>query len=140
VDDDGDGLVDAADPGCDDPDDESERSPDLPCDNGLDDDDDGHVDLADPGCFDGSWPTESPACQDGIDNDGAIGTDYDGGESILGAGNGDPEGADPECVGRPWRTKETAGKCGLGVEPALILAGLPWLRGRRRGARSIREA
>jgi hypothetical protein len=73
-DNDGDGLVDAGDPGCTGPDDPSERDPGLACDDGLDNDGDGRSDVgADPGCDAASDPSElSPAlvCDDGVDNDG----------------------------------------------------------------------
>ena len=92
---------------------------------------------ADPGCGDANGTTEMPECQDGIDNDGQIGTDFDGGESVLGAGNGDPDGPDPHCVDKPWRDREAAYPrrsypCGLGIELALLLPLLIWLR-RTRG-------
>jgi hypothetical protein len=48
-----------------------------------------------------------PACSDGLDNDGAPGTDFDAGASILGAGSEDPAGPDPECDGFPLRTRES---------------------------------
>jgi len=77
-----------------------------------------------------------PQCRDGIDNDGQIGTDFDGGESVLGAGNGDPDGPDPQCVGKPWRDREAVypqrRRCGLGAELALLLPLLMWRYGRRR--------
>jgi hypothetical protein len=50
-DDDGDGLVDLADPGCSGSLDNDEyNAPPPACSNSKDDDGDGHVDLADPGC------------------------------------------------------------------------------------------
>ena len=144
LDNDGDGATDASggDPGCASANDASERSASLPCDDGLDNDGDALADFVpdgdgdgiadppgDPVCRTPSFLSESSMCQDGVDNDGAPGTDYDAGESILGAGNGDPEGADPECVGRPWRNWEAGGGgCGLGFELALLL---PLLRARR---------
>lgn len=76
VDDDGDGLVDGADPGCVDPDgdDESADPPRAQCRNGEDDDEDGLVDLADPGCASPRDDDESddpppPACSNGVDDD-----------------------------------------------------------------------
>jgi arylsulfatase A-like enzyme len=99
IDNDGDGLIDAAeDFGCTDSSDTSEWQTTLPCDNGIDDDGDGHADLADPVCQGVLSGSEEAECQDGVDNDGEPGTDFDGGESILGTGNGDPLGADPDCV------------------------------------------
>jgi arylsulfatase A-like enzyme len=49
-DDDGDQLVDLADPGCADPTDDSESAPTLQCDDDVDNDGDGLVDLDDPQC------------------------------------------------------------------------------------------
>lgn len=104
LDDDGDGLYDAADPGCAASTDTSERSATLPCDDGADNDD-----------------------------DGAPGTDFDAGVSTLGPGGADPNGPDPECLGKPWRNKEAPGSCGLGAELILLLAAGPrrWQRSRR---------
>ena len=77
IDNDGDGLVDLADPGCADASDDDESDdPNSPqCSDGIDNDGDGLVDLADPGCADASDDDESddpnsPQCSDGIDNDG----------------------------------------------------------------------
>jgi hypothetical protein len=51
VDDDGDGHVDGADPGCSGPLDDSEYNRQPPqCSNARDDDGDGKIDLRDPGC------------------------------------------------------------------------------------------
>ncbi len=136
LDNDADGLTDLADPGCDGPGDSSEQSAALVCDDGLDNDSDGMVDTSDPGCRDASYAQEDPECQDGLDNDGQIGTDFDGGESVLGVGNGDPNGADPQCT-VAWRNKEAqvnTGGCGLGPEVAALLLGFG-LVARRRGAR-----
>lgn len=124
IDDDGDGLVDAADPGCTDAADASEHDPALPCDDGIDDDGDGAPDFpADLGCRDAEWPLEDPQCSDGIENDADGWIDWDG------AGVGPP---DPQCVDKPWRNREkkNGGRCGLGFEVALVL---PWLL--RRAAR-----
>jgi len=126
IDDDGDGLVDAADPGCVDPSDPSEQSDALVCDNGLDDDFDGAIDTADLGCRDPGWMTESPACQNGLDDDKDGFVDWDGG------GVGDP---DPQCVNAPWRKTEAPSGCGLGPELLPALAALALARRRRRAAR-----
>ncbi|MEY4668207.1 MAG: hypothetical protein RL518_906 [Pseudomonadota bacterium] len=56
IDDDRDGLVDLADPGCSGPTDNNEGDGTSQCQNGTDDDGDGLVDLADPGC---SGPTDN---------------------------------------------------------------------------------
>jgi hypothetical protein len=139
VDNDGDGFADFAggDPGCYFAGDASERSPLLPCDDGIDNDGDGRIDFradasGDLGCAAPSGVREDPQCQDGIDNDGVVGTDFDGGESVLGAGSGDPDGADPQCSA-PSTGRESAGSsCGLGFElvPALLLMA-PLARRRR---------
>ncbi len=78
VDNDGDGLVDLADPGCENSadDDEYNVPPPVPeCADGVDNDSDGLVDLADPDCDDANDNSESSApvvyaCSDGLDNDG----------------------------------------------------------------------
>jgi hypothetical protein len=147
-DDDADGWADRPlDPGCAGSDDLSERSPLLVCDDGADNDGDGLADFhdadgdgisdppADPACRHPGFERENSRCQDGVNDDGAIGTDYDGGESILGAGNGDPDGPDPQCVGQPWvNTERAPSSCGLGPEPALLLGVLAAVgRRRRRG-------
>lgn len=106
------------------------------CDDGVDNDGDGAADYpADVGCANPESDVESPQCSDGIDNDGQPGTDFDGGEWVLGAGNGDPNGPDPQCVGKSWRNNEALYRssypCGLGAEVALLLAPLFWLWTRR---------
>jgi subtilisin family serine protease len=121
-DDDGDGLSDLEDPGCDDAEDSLEKASDLPCDDGVDNDGDGKVDFPeDPGCAVAGFPAEAPGCQDGIDNDGDGQTDYDGG--LAANGFADPGGPDPHCGGIPWRISEadSPGQCGLGAELALLL-------------------
>jgi len=150
IDDDGDGLVDLLDPGCLDENDAFERSADLPCDDGIDNDGDGGIDFdpvtyADPGdettlpagegdvgCGDPTWSTESPQCQDGIHNDGDGKIDYDGGLSVLGYAETEP---DPQCVGKPWKNQEAASSsyyCGLGAELVLLLPAILWMRRQRR--------
>jgi hypothetical protein len=79
VDDDGDGLVDMADPGCKNKGDNTETSPNLVCDDGLDNDGDTFVDFpVDSGC---SSPTDTSElgateCDDGVDNDGDTFVDF----------------------------------------------------------------
>jgi hypothetical protein len=78
-DDDGDGLIDLADPDCESVADnlEFDVDPDPACDNGFDDDGDVLVDSADPGCTaaadnneaDGE-PDPTPECDNGFDDDG----------------------------------------------------------------------
>jgi streptogramin lyase len=80
-DNDGDGLVDhPLDPGCDDSQDDSERSPFLLCDDGVDNDGDGLADYpSDPGCdlvTDASERSEALVCDDGTDNDGDLANDF----------------------------------------------------------------
>jgi subtilisin family serine protease len=130
LDDDGDGLTDLEDLGCEGTEDSSEKSPDLACDDGVDNDGDGFVDFPeDPGCFGPGAGREDPPCQDGDDNDGDGGTDFDGGASVNG---GVPTAsADANCAG-PWSFEASPG-CGLGVELALLMPALWWLFGRRRG-------
>jgi hypothetical protein len=134
LDNDGDGTVDyPGDPGCLSSVDESENEVSLPCDDRLDDDGDGLVDFPrDPGCRSSKYSWEDPACQDGVDNDGEIGTDFDGGASVLGEGNADPDGPDPQCVDKAWGNSEnpSGSSCGIGVELSLLAAGLSLLRRR----------
>ena len=137
---DGDGLSDYPDdPGCDDAADLSEKSPLLPCDDGLDNEavPDGFVDFradgsGDPGCQSPSYRTESPQCQDGFHNDYDGLIDWDGGASagVLPAQQTDP---DPQCLGNPWKNNEwpPAKPCGLGVELAVLLPSLMWFWRRR---------
>ena len=143
IDDDGDGRYDTLDPGCSGPADTSERAPTLPCDDGVDNDGDGRSDHdpatfanpaagdGDPGCFDPTWAKENPKCQNGLNDDAGTGTDFDGGVSVLGAGNGDPNGADPQCVNKPYRDKEAPNACGL-IGPEIALALVALARRRRR--------
>ena len=109
-----------------------------PCDDTLDNDGDGYVDYPnDPACAHPNWPRERAQCQDGLDNDGQPGTDFDGGASVLGPGGVDPAGADPDCVGAPWRDFERPPSCGLGFEVSLAMAGLTLLRRWRRGPAAV---
>jgi hypothetical protein len=76
LDNDGDGLMDLADPGCVDASDDDEFNVVVQplCNDQIDNDGDGLIDMADPGCSDLSDDDESnaapvTACSDGIDND-----------------------------------------------------------------------
>jgi formylglycine-generating enzyme required for sulfatase activity len=110
LDNDGDGWIDAADPGC--PDETGpEESPQ--CQDGVSNDADG---LAD---FDGGQSIHG-ACADGTCPPGVSDPDADG--------LADP---DPECVGAPWRNREKAKVCGLGFEIAGTLVVLRLARSRR---------
>jgi hypothetical protein len=127
IDNDGDGLIDTADPAC---------------------------SSGDPYTPDPTAKREQAQCQDGVNNDlgqdpnpGLI--DFDGGQSIWGACTGEPGGCpanvsdpegdgvanpDPQCAGKPWKNQEKkSSSCGLGVE-LLLLAPLLWLWRRRRTA------
>jgi YVTN family beta-propeller protein len=134
IDNDGDGDTDGADAGC-----TGGGTPDIEnpaCDDGIDNDADGLFDLAgDPACQTAASDNERSQCQDGINNDGQFGTDFDGGVSVLGAGNGDPNGADPQCV-QAWTAKEAttsgAPSCGLGAELVVVMPILGMLYRRRR--------
>jgi hypothetical protein len=79
-DDDGDGLTDFPDdPGCESPEDPSERIDGAPCDDGLDNDGDHRIDAFDPGCdgpLDESEQSPTLVCDDGLDNDGDGVTDF----------------------------------------------------------------
>ena len=108
IDNDGDGLVDGADPSCEAPDGASEDKPviegDLPaCADGIDNDGDGLADFPDdPGCRAPLDPTEysgKPACSDGLDNDG----------------DGLADLADPDCGDDPRATSELP-QCGDGED------------------------
>jgi unsaturated chondroitin disaccharide hydrolase len=120
------------------------------CDDGVDNDGDGRIDFdpvtyadpgdqhnppsgsGDPGCGDPSWDSESPQCQDGTHNDGDGMMDYDAGLSVNGLA--DPAGPDPQCVGKPWRSRErkSTSSCGLGVELVFLLPPLTLLSRRLR--------
>jgi len=103
------------------------------CDDGVDNDGDGAIDLADLGCRDSAWPTESPECSDGINNDPGMdaGIDFDGGASQ----NGGVAIAVPDSqCSAPWQRRESPQSCGLGFEMAPLLAGIGYAmrRARRR--------
>ncbi len=76
LDNDADGLIDLADPGCiDSADDDEANAVVTQCSDGLDNDADGLIDLADLGCENATDDDETdtvtpPACNDGLDNDG----------------------------------------------------------------------
>ena len=107
------------------------RAPNLVCDDGNDNDGDGKADFlaaggGEPGCYNALSPTENPQCQDGKNNDGATGIDFDGGASLDLDHNGSIDATfnaatpavgapDPQCIGKPWANKERTG-CGLGFE------------------------
>jgi cysteine-rich repeat protein len=78
LDDDADGLVDLADPECDDAADRTEAVV-VECADGRDDDGDGLVDLADTGCASASDLSErdpTQPCDDGADDDGDLYVDF----------------------------------------------------------------
>lgn len=75
IDNDGDGLVDLDDPGCDAPSDDDETDAVIAqCADGVDNDDDGLIDLQDPACASAEDDDESddppvPQCNNGADDD-----------------------------------------------------------------------
>jgi len=91
LDDDGDGWIDLADPGCGgDPSwtDEGGYDPTYECNDGIDNDGDGYIDSEDPECGADAMGDESVLaedCMDGVDNDGDTLVDC----------------ADPDCIGDP---------------------------------------
>ncbi|MGK0362621.1 MAG: hypothetical protein ACI9U2_004942, partial [Bradymonadia bacterium] len=111
VDNDGDGFVDAEDPGCSGPDDEDEahdRDLITTCFNGEDDDDDGLIDYPyDPGCWgkgddDEADPPQAPACANGVDDDEDEVIDFPADSGCSSAGDDDevlPRPA-PQCSNR----------------------------------------
>jgi Tol biopolymer transport system component/uncharacterized membrane protein len=116
LDDDGDGYVDAEDPGCLGTSDPDETRADVACDNGVDDDGDGLADATDPGCPMPLASPEDPLCDNGLDDDGDGLTDFD----------------DPMCEAG-WPYWETAPACGLGGELVLLYAALVRICRRRVG-------
>ena len=100
-DDDGDGRIDAGDPGCYnpshpicdyDPDDNDETDSTVECSNCIDDDGDGFIDAADTDCYDG-------AIYDPDDNDEStfIPPVYQCGNSLDDDGDGRIDAGDPGC-------------------------------------------
>jgi hypothetical protein len=136
IDDDGDGFADApADPGCAGAADVSEHGVAV-CDNGLDDDGDGYFDFPeDPGCRTPLAGLERTQCQDGLNNDGQTGIDFDGGASLNG---GVPITVkDPQCSAG-WKGSEAPASCGIGYELALLAPLLARLTRRAGFARAFR--
>ena len=127
LDDDGDGLVDLADPGCTRASDYSERGPAFACDDGIDNEGDGWADFPDdPSCsgatqevegncsggedddFDGLVDLEDPGCRDANDLDetdpmlpcdDGVDNDEDGGIDTF---------SDPGCASPAWPAEQTA--------------------------------
>jgi hypothetical protein len=123
LDNDGDGVVDQADPGCSWHSDSSEQSLALPCDDGVDNDGDGHVDYPDdPSCTSLEDVDEvgSTQCDDGLDNDGDGHFDLD-----------DPDCDSPEDDDESAPVGKTKIRCGLGFEQIVLLPALMALRRRR---------
>jgi hypothetical protein len=139
LDDDGDGLVDAADTGCAGANDTSERTSLYACDDGADNDSDGAADFpADVGCRYPDSTRESPQCQDGVDNDGDGRIDFDGGAS---RGVNPPTLPDAHCFAGgqyvAWDNREKSAGCGIGFELALVLPGIGSLLARARRTRRV---
>jgi hypothetical protein len=119
-DNDGDGAVDLADPGCAD---EGSLDESPQCQDGANNDGDGLVD------FDGGESIHG-ACVGGTCPPGVSDPNSDG--------VADP---DPQCAGQPWKDREAARRCGLGFEialPLLALLRMTSLTRRRAGARGPR--
>jgi|GEM_PF-6755098 len=109
LDDDGDGVVDARDPGCEHAWDTDEADgaavPDAgECANGLDDDGDGKVDAADPGCSGTNGDAEGAdalLCTTAVDGTPRCGTrlfTYPCADGIDNDGDGVLDAADPDCT------------------------------------------
>ena len=128
VDDDGDGLVDAADPACADAADDDERDPEWgdACANGVDDDGDGATDGDDAGC--GDDPAVY-ACWNGVDDDGdgLVDTDdpgcdsrrddSEGSDQVLCASEPRNAGcAPPEDLPTPAQVLAIEMRCGNGLD------------------------
>jgi hypothetical protein len=106
LDDDDDGQIDAADPGCQSPT-AVRESPQ--CQDGLDNDNQAGID------FDGGASLD-------LDRDGFVDAPFNPATPAVGA-------ADPQCIGTPWKNKERSSACGLGLELVLLA---PLLRHRAR--------
>ena len=143
LDDDGDGLTDRADRGCDGPTDDNEMDPEVAalCGNGLDDDGDGATDAADPGCAAVAVAAGigvADGCRNGLDDDGDGTTDFPADPGCAdyadtseasdnpGCANGrDDDGdgltdaSDPQCAsGQPVEWPLSAAALGLPVAPS----------------------
>lgn len=99
-DNDGDGLRDLNDPGCQDASDDDETDPPVvpDCADGLDNDDDGRIDLVDPDCLGSGDFTEDgrdpvAGCSNRLDDDGDGVSDFPLDPGCAGAGDDDE--ADP---------------------------------------------
>jgi len=96
-DNDGDGLIDLADAGCQDADDSSETSS-LACDDGVDNDMDGETDYpSDPGCSSVSDDSEAATCEDGQDNDGDTLIDFPSDPGCAAANDSSERDGDTDC-------------------------------------------
>ena len=108
-----------------------------PCDDTLDNDGDGYADYPnDPACARSrTGPASTPSARTASTTTAQPGTDFDGGVSVLGPGNVDPHGADPQCTAAYLDTEAAPPSgwgCGLGPELVPVLASLAWLARRRR--------
>ncbi len=99
VDDDGDGLTDDLDPGCEFNGGNAETPDPVACNDGVDNDGDGTVDAEDFGCETDKDEDETDpvtACNDGVDNDGDTKVDF-GGDLGCESPVDNDEGNAPEC-------------------------------------------
>lgn len=71
LDNDGDGYIDRADPGCANPGDSSELNPNIECDDGSDNDGDNAIDYNDGGCT-GPTDNDETDCGDGVCEGGEV--------------------------------------------------------------------
>ncbi len=113
IDNDGDGLVDAADPACQNGGTRESDDPPAQCGDGVDNDADGLVDLDDPGCEDeddrDEYDGSGAACMDGVDNDGDGKTDYPNDPGCLAPNQASGEADD--CPSGP-----NCPQCGNGID------------------------
>ena len=121
IDNDGDGAIDEADPGCTGAiDDFWEREEGAECDDGIDNDGDGLIDLADEeDCDNSADPYEGTrsSCDDGYDNDGDGWVDFEEDDPFT-EGIDESLWGDPGCESEDDNSEDNAdlGECADGVD------------------------